>query len=149
MPRLYQYLIENIADIKDWLDKSRFDISSFKKVIVESIERVKLFDNLLDALSENFIIKIRFFNEDYEFSVIKNQDGKFNINILTEKELPYENQAYETIEPWDIKNYNRFDGSEFKMRKYICKPIFSDKLNNSSVHSVQELLVFYRIYQQG
>ena len=149
MPKLYQYLIENIADIKDWFDKSRFDISSFKKVIVESIERVKLFDNLLDVLSENFIIKIRFFNEDYEFSVIKNEDGKFNINILTEKELPYENQAYETIEPWDTKNYNRFDRSEFKMRKYICKPIFCDKLNNSSVHSVQELLVFYRIYQQG
>lgn len=149
MPKLYQYLIENIADIKDWLDKNGFDISSFKKVIVESVERVKLFDDLLAALSENFIIKIRFFDEDYEFSVIKNEDGKFNINILTEKELPYENQAYEIIEPWDIKNYNHFDRSEFKMRKYICKPILSNKLNNSSVHSVPELLVFYRIYRQG
>lgn len=150
MSKLYQYLINNIVNISDWLNKNSFDSPSFKKVIVESVEKVKEFGDLDSALNEKLIIKIRFFNEDYEFNVVRNNEDKFNIIILTENnlDLHYKKQPYIIIEtPDDITNYNYHNGSKFKIKKYICEPILESKSNNSNILSVPELLVFYRIYE--
>lgn len=147
MPKLYQYLINDIIDIKSWLVKNSFDVASFRKVIVESVEKVQVFGNLDEALNEKFIIKIRFFNKECDFSVVRNKEGKFDLNILTEKNLPYKNQTYNIIESSDnIKNYNRQDGSEFEIKGYICEPILENSSDHSEIISVPELLVFYRIY---
>lgn len=146
MPKLYQYLIKNIPDIQNWLNANGFNSVSFKKVIVEAVEEVRPFNSLPEALKESLIIKIRFFDKDCDFSAVKDKDEGFNIIILTEKEIAYENQAYEIIESRDIENYNRFDKSEFKIKKYICEPILTNKSNDSDILSVPELLVFYRIY---
>jgi len=148
MSKLYQYLINDIANISDWLNKNSFDRSSFKKVIVESVEKVKEFVDLDSALNEKLIIKIRFFNKDYEFNVVSDKKGKFNIFILIEKDLPYKKQSYIVIETQnDINNYNYHDGSEFKIKKYICEPIVMNKFNNPNIFSLPERLIFYRIYE--
>lgn len=147
MPKLYQYLINDIIDIKSWLVKNSFDVASFRKVIVESVEKVQVFGNLDEALNEKFIIKIRFFNKSYEFNVVSNKKDKFDLTILTEKNLVYKNQTYNIIESSDnIKNYNRQDVSEFKIKRYICEPILENSSDHSEIISVPELLVFYRIY---
>lgn len=147
MPKLYQYLINDIIDIKSWLVKNSFDVASFRKVIVESVEKVQVFGNLDEALNEKFIIKIRFFNKRYEFNSVSNKKDKFDLTILTEKNLVYKNQTYNIIESSDnIKNYNRQDGSEFEIKIYICEPILENSSNNSDIISISELLVFYRIY---
>ena len=148
MPKLYQYLINDIIDIKSWLVKNSFDVASFRRVTVESVEKVQVFGNLDKALNEKFIIKIRFFNKECDFSVVRNKEGKFNLNILTEKNLPYKNQiSYNITEPTaDINNYSRWDGSEFKIKRYICEPILENSSDHSEIISVPELLVFYRIY---
>lgn len=147
MSKLYQYLVNDIVNISDWLDKNSFDSSSFKKVIVESVEKVKEFGDLDSALNEKIIIKIRFFNKDYEFNVVRDKKGKLNIFILTEKVLPYKKQAYIVIEPQDdINIYNYRNNSEFTIKKYICEPIVMSKFNNPNFLSMPELLVFYRIY---
>jgi len=147
MPKLYQYLINDIIDIKSWLVENSFDVASFRKVIVESVEKVQVFGNLDEALNEKFIIKIRFFNKGYEFNVVSNKKDKFNLTILTEKNLVYKNQTYNIIESSDnIKNYNRQDVSEFKIKRYICEPILENSSDHSEIISVPELLVFYRIY---
>jgi len=148
MSKLYQYLINDIANISDWLDKNSFDRSSFKKVIVESVEKVKEFVDLDSALNEKLIIKIRFFNKDYEFNVVRDKKGKFNIFILTEKELPYKKHSYIVIKtPDDFNYYNYYNNSEFKIKNYICEPILVNKFSNSNIFSLPELLVFYRIYE--
>lgn len=147
MPKLYQYLINDIIDIKSWLVKNSFDVASFRKVIVESVEKVQVFGNLDEALNEKFIIKIRFFNKSYEFNVVSNKKDKFDLTILTKKNLVYKNQTYNIIESSDnIKNYNRQDGSEFEIKRYICEPILENSSDHSEIISVPELLVFYRIY---
>lgn len=147
MPKLYQYLINDIIDIKSWLVKNSFDVASFRKVIVESVEKVQVFGNLDEALNEKFITKIRFFNKSYEFNVVSNKKDKFDLTILTEKNLVYKNQTYNIIESSDnIKNYNRQDGSEFEIKRYICEPILENSSDHSEIISVPELLVFYRIY---
>jgi len=147
MPELYQYVINDIVDIKDWLDKNNFEGESFKKVVVESVEKVQLVTNLDEALKERLILKLRFFNKEYDFNVLRNKKDKFNIIILTEQDLPYKKQSYLVIEnPDDINNYNYHDGSKFKIKKYICEPILERKSNNSNILSIPELLTFYRIY---
>ena len=149
MSELYQYVINNIVDIKDWLVKNNFDVLSFKKVIVESVEQVQLVANLDEALKERLILKLRFFNKDYDFSVFRNEEAGFNIVILTEKDLPYEEkQSYTIIENQDGINYcNYQNSSEFKTKNYICEPILVNKSNKSKILSIPELLVFYRIYE--
>ena len=148
MPKLYQYLINDIVDIKNWLDKNNFEVASFKKVIVESVEQVQLVANLDEALKERLILKLRFFNKDYDFNVLRNKEDKFNIIILTEKDLPYEKQSYIVIEtPDDINNYNSSDTTIFKIKKYICEPILENKSDNSNILSVPELLIFYKTYE--
>ena len=148
MPKLYQYLINDIVDIKNWLDKNNFEVASFKKVIVESVEQVQLVANLDEALKERLILKLRFFNKDYDFNVLRNKEDRFNIIILTEKDLPYEKQSYIVIEtPDDINNYNSSDTTIFKIKKYICEPILENKSDNSNILSVPELLIFYKTYE--
>ena len=147
MPELYQYLINDIINIKSWLVEKSFDVASFKKVIVESVEQVQIFENLAEAIKEKIITKMKFFNEDYEFNVVRNKEGKFDLIILTEKGLFYEKQTYNIIESFDdVKNFNSFDKSEFKIKQYICEPILENKSDNSNILSVPELLIFYRIY---
>ena len=147
MPELYQYIINDIVDIKDWLDKNNFEVESFKKVIVESVEQVQLVTNLDEALKERLILKLRFFNKEYDFNVLRNKKDKFNIIILTEQDLPYKKQSYLVIETSDdINSYNYHNNSKFKIKKYICEPILESKSNNSNILSIPELLTFYRIY---
>jgi len=146
MSKLYQYSITNITDINDWMKNNKFNVSSFKKVIVESVEQVQLVANLDEALKERLILKLRFFNKDYDFSVFRNGEAGFNIVILAEKNLPYEEkQSYTIIDTQNAINYcNYHNNSEFKTKKYICKPIL---VNKSKILSIPELLVFYRIYE--
>ena len=149
MSKLYQYSINNIANVHDWMMKNKFNISSFKKVIVESLEQVQLTPDLDKALKERFIFKLRLFNEDYDFSISRNQEDAFNIIILTEKDLPYEEkQSYTIIKTEEGTNYCSYkNGSEFKTKKYICEPILVNKYKNPNILSVPELLVFHRIYK--
>ena len=147
MSKLYQYSINNIADINDWMVKNNFTILSFKKIIVESVEQVQLVTNLDEALKERLILKLRFFNKEYDFNVLRNKKDKFNIIILTEQDLPYKKQSYLVIETSDdINSYNYHNNSKFKIKKYICEPILESKSNNSNILSIPELLTFYRIY---
>jgi len=146
MSKLYQYSINNIVDINGWMVENNFNITSFNKIIVESVERVQLVADLNEALKERLILRLRFFNRDYDFNVLRNKKDRFNIIILTEKNLPYEEkQSYTIIETQDGINYcNYQNSSEFKIKKYICRPIL---VNKSKILSIPELLVFYRIYE--
>lgn len=152
MSKLYQYLINDIVDIENWLIKNNFKISSFGKLIVESVEQVQVFENLDEAIKEikeKLITKMKFFNEDCEFNVVRNKEDKFDLTILTEEDLPHKSKTfYNIIESADnIKNYNRWNGSEFKIKRYICEPILENRSNKPApISIISELLVFYRIY---
>jgi hypothetical protein len=149
MSKLYQYSIKDITDIKGWLPENNFPVSSFKKIIVESVDKVQLINNFDQALIEKFILKIRFFNKDYDFHLSQNNNKTFDITILTEKELPYQKKAYEVIEKRDnIKVYCQDNNSKFtfKQYQYICEPFLSNAFEEPDTQSLPEPVAFYRIY---
>lgn len=149
MTKLFQYLINNITNLEAWMNQNNMSYSSFNKIIVESIDKVQLLEDFNQALKENFIVRIRFFNHDYDFHLFLSKDNTFDMVIYTEREMSFQKIIYEVIEKLDdiqLCCTSKSNKATFKQYQYICRPITSRVFKEPNIQSLSELISIYRIY---